>query len=241
MVSSINREPSKKTPLLFELTHLEPGAAMPEGLLKRKIDRIYLRLCRVQEELGNLDLKKDSPGVSSGKFSGAASLEDYVFSRIDFSRYREITEADFESLFLEGLADFSGSFYRKNFKLCKDEIHSLIKECYEKANEVYKLQKENPLILSVMRSLEISLETSPLFSIEEIQSELDYLQDLAGANKKMPNAETLFSLLILSLENASIPHKDNMLTKLFIPPQGCLSGTFQPGGKPWTRVLIPAG
>jgi hypothetical protein len=44
----------------------------------------------------------------------------------------------------------------------------------------------------------------------------------------------------LSLENANIAHNDNMITKLFIPSQDSLSGTFHPGGKPWTRALIQA-
>ena len=205
------------------------------SFLKKKINRIYFRLCRLQEELGGLDFKKAYPGVSSG-----VTPEDYVFSRIDFSRYREITEVNFESIFLEGIPDFSSAFFRKNFGLGKDEIHSLINECYGKTNGAHKIKKENPLILSVMRTLEISLETSPLFTSVEIQNELNYLQDLVGTKTKMPDADTLFSLLVSHLENASFTHKDNMITKLFISPQGDLSGTFRPGNKPWTRVLVPA-
>ena len=234
-VLSIREESSDAISFLRGLASLALNRGLPDGQLKRRIDRVYFRLCRVQEELGTLDFKKAQPGLSSG-----TSLEDYVFSRIDFSRYREITETVFEYHFLEGVSDFSGSFFRKNFNLDKDKIHSLIKECYEKANKMYQLKKENPLILSVMRALEISLETSPLFTIEEIQRELYYLQGLVGAAKKMPIAQTLFSLLILSLENESITHKDGTVTKLFISPQSELSGTFYPGGKPWTKVLIPA-
>ena len=200
--------------------------------LRRKIDRIYHRLCRAQGELGSLDLKKASPG---------ASPEDYIFSRIDFSLYREIAEEDFENLFLEGLADFSDAFYRKNFNLDKDEIRMLIMECYEKTTGMYKLQKENPMILSVVRTLEISLEASPLFTVEDIQCELDFMQGIVGTAAKMPDAETLFSQLVLSLENSRVTHKDDMVTKLFISPQGDLAGTFYPGGKAWTRVLVPVG
>jgi hypothetical protein len=235
LILFFKQEPSTVLPVLRELALLTTTANTVEGLIKRRIDRIYFRLCRAQEELGSLDFKKAYPSLSPG-----TTLEDFVFSRIDFSRYRKITEADFESLFLEGVADFSGSFFEKKFNLGKVETQLLVKECYEKANGVYRLQKENPLILSVMRTLEISLETSPLFTIEEIQNELDYLQGLVGANTKMPEAKKLFSLLLLSLENVDITHKDGMVTKLFTSPQDGLSGIFRPGDKPWTRVLIPA-
>ena len=200
--------------------------------LRKKIDRVYLRLCRAQEELSSLDFKKAKSD---------ATPEDFIFSRIDFSRYREISEEDFVSLFLEGLADFPDSFYRKNFNLDKDEINSLINECYEKKHEVYKLKKENPTILSIMRTLEVSLEASPIFTIDEIQNELNFLKGIVGATAKMPDAEKLFSLLIMSLENVSIMHKDSMVTELLISPQSGLSGIFHPGGKAWTRVLVPAG
>jgi len=202
--------------------------------LKRKIDRVYVRLCRLQEELSSLNLKNASPKISLG-----FTLEDYVFSGIDFFRYREIRQEVFESFFLEGMADFSDSFFRKNFSLGNGEIRLLIEESYVKTDEIYKLQKENSLILSVMRTLEISLETSPLFTIEEIQGELDYLQSLVGADRKMPEAGKLFSLLALSLKNTNIAHTDGMITKLSISPQGDLAGTFRPGDKPWTKVLIP--
>jgi len=229
-VLSIREESSAGISLLRELAVLASDKGLLDGKLKRKIDRVYYRLCRIQEELGSLDFKKAKPGVSA---------EDYVFSRIDFSRYREITKTVFEHHFLEGLSDFPGSFYIKNFTLNKEKILSLINECYEKTNEMYQLKRDNPLILSVMRALEISLETSPLFTIEEMQRELDHLQGLVGANKKMPGAENLFSLLVLSLENVSITHKDETITKLFISDKGELAGIFHPGGKPWTRILIP--
>ena len=230
LVLSIREESSAAISILRELAALGTNAGPINGFIKRRIDRIYFRLCRLQEEMSRLDFKKAKPGTSA---------EDYIFSRIDFSRYREIAEADFERFFLEGVADFPDSFYKNNFNIGKDETHSLIKQSYEKSNEMYKLKTESPLILSVMRTLEISLESSPLFTIEEIQGELNYLQGLVGANAKMPEAKILFSLLILSLENVSITHKDNMVTKLFISSPGELSGTFCPGGKAWTKVLIP--
>ena len=200
------------------------------GILKRKINRLYYRLCRIQQELSVLDFKKAKPGVSP---------EDHIFSGIDFSRYRGIAEADFENFFLEGLADFPEFFFETNFSLGKDGLRSLINECYENGNGIYKLKREDPVILSAMRTLEISLDTSPLFTSEEIKNELDFLRGIVGAKIKMPDADRLFSILVLSLENTSISHTDNMVTKLFISPQGELSGTFHPDGKPWTKVLIP--
>ena len=226
----------KPIPILRDLTVLVTDTKTwntKTGFIKRKIGRLHLRLCRIINELNCLNFKKAHPGLSSAP-------EDYVFSRIDFSRYREITEDGFDSFFADGITDFSDSFFRENFSLGRDEIHPLIKECYKKENGTHKLMKENPLILSVMRALEVSLETSPLFTIEEIQGELNYLQSLVGANAKMPDADKLSSLLVLSLEKASVTHEDKTITELFIPPQGGLSGIFHPAGKPWTRVLIPA-
>ena len=71
-------------PLLKELAFLSTGtisASLEPGPLKSGIHRRYLRLCRLQGELAGLDLEKVKPGVS---------LEDFVFSKIDFHRYREI-------------------------------------------------------------------------------------------------------------------------------------------------------
>ena len=231
----------KPIPILRDLAMLVSADKTGQrqiDFLKKRLDRIYKRLCCQQKELGSLDLKKAYSSASQRKLASAGNLEDYVFSRIDFSRYREVSSVDFESFFLEGVADFPDSFFRINFRLGKKETSLLIKESYEKKGEIYKLQKETPLILSVMRTLETSLEASPLFIIEEIQSELDFLKDITGANTKMPEAKTLFSLLAFSLDNINITHDDEMITKLFIPPHGGLSGTFRPGDKPWTRVLV---
>ena len=221
----------KPIPILRDLAVLVTDTGTEDRtplFLKGKIDRIYLRLCRLQEELSGLDFKKAAPGTSP---------EDYIFSRINFSRYREIPETDFEYLFLEGTSDFPAEFFNKNFAPGRDGACALIKECYAKKDKTYRLRRENPVILSVMRALEISLENSPLFTVEEIQSELDFLQGLTGTQKKMPDAQMLFSLLILSLENIDITHNDGMVTKLTVSPRGGLSGTFRPGGKAWTRAL----
>ena len=102
-----------------------------------------------------------------------------------------------------------------------------------------------------MRTLETSLQTVPLFSAGEITGELEKLLDfLDGAKEKdrnsrehpgkaklLPGMELLYILALLALDNVIITHEDGMTTKLFVSPAGDLSGTFRPGGKPWTLVL----
>ena len=159
--------------------------------------------------MSGLDFKNATPGTTP---------EDFIFSRIDFSRYREIHEKDFNYLFLDGIEDFDEVFFKENFKLDIEEIKPIIENCYEKVDGIFILRRENPLILSIMRTLETSLEDKPLFSPEE-------------------TGEELYDLLLTSLNGVTVIHKDGMETRLFASEEG-LSGTFQPGGKPWTRVLI---
>ena len=223
----------------FSRTALSRGAPEREaGLLRRRIDRRYSRLCRVQEELGRLDLKNSAAAAKT-------SLEDYVFSRIDFSRYREMDENVFNGLFPEGLDDFSESFFTKNFGMGRAEIRSLIEKGYVKSDGLRRLRRENQreefLALSVMRTLETSLEASPLYSAGEIEGELKNLLDYvhghasAGAGRR---TELIFPLLVRSLDNKQVTHEDGMTTKLFVVQSGGLSGTFTPGGKPWTLMLV---
>lgn len=208
------------------------------GVLWRRINRRYLRLCRLQEELGRLDFKQAASGVSA---------EDYVFSRIDFKRYGKIDEKEFNARYLEGLGDFEDTLLVKNLGLTRDEIISLIEKNYEKNGDSYLLRKENPVILSVMRALDTSLESLPLFTQEEIRRELTDLYDFIykSTNKTLPvplqtrNAKQFFQLLVHCLNDVTIAHEDGMKTTLFMSPQGDLSGTFRPGNKPWTLVLIP--
>jgi hypothetical protein len=218
-------------PILRELTGLAADAAQAEtGPVKKRINRLYLRLCRLQEELGHLDLKKAKPNISLG-----LSLEDFIFSNIDFSRYREINENYFTTLFSEGLADFGEGFLRKNLNRGRSEIETLIEGSYKKGEGVYRIEKESPLVLSIMRTLETSLDTLPLLSLEEITQELDLIPAKYGGRE---NQEKLYSLLVTSLDGISITHDDGMTTKLFISDSGELSGTFRPADKPWTLVLI---
>ena len=223
-------------PLLRELSALGTGreAGSEYGVIKKRLDRVYLRMRRVQEELGRLDLRKAAPGVSA---------EDFIFSSIDFSKYREIEAEYFETLFSAGYEDFDEGFLEKNVGLGRGEIKSLIEKSYKKTAGVYRIQNENPVILSVMRSLEMSLETMPLFTAGEIEEELKKLKALAqgerSGGKLMNGMKKLYALLVTGLDGAVFTHRDGMKTKLFLAGQGNLSGTFTPAGKPWTRVLIP--
>ena len=188
----------------------EPEYLKP--ILMNRLERRYLRLCRLQNEMSRLDFKNAAPGVSP---------EDFIFSRIDFSRYREIQEKDFEFLFLGGIDDFDEAFYKMNFRLNLNEIKSLIESSYEISGGLCILKRENPVILSLMRTLETSLEDKPLFSSEEV-------------------SEMVYPVLLSRLDGVIFTHRDGMTTRLFLSAEGELSATFQPGGKPWTRVLVTA-
>ena len=228
-------------PLLRELSVLgtglaanaEPAADKNSGILGKRLERIYLRLCRLQEELSRLDFKKAESGVSA---------EDFIFSQIDFSRYREMDASYFEALFPEGPEDFDEVFWKKTVGPGREAVIAMVKESYKKNGGFYKIQKENNVILSIMRCLETSLESMDLFTIEEIAGEMKILLDIDDSKKNtkefISETEKLYCLLVLSLEGAVITHKDGMKTKLFVSGEGKLSGIFRPANKPWTRVLI---
>lgn len=233
LVASLKKE--LNIPVLRELSTLGMGQKTDAetAILKNRLNRIYLRMCRIQEELSHIDFKKAAKGVSA---------EDYVFSQIDFSRYREIEASYFEALFAAGCEDFDEDFFTKNFRLEKEAAKKLIADAYKKTDGSYKSQKETSVILSVMRNLETSLENSPLFTIGEIKTELKTILDLADSEKTwgkfLPGAQKLYQLLILSLDGVNITHSDGNEAKLFVSGEGKLSGTFLPAGKPWTKALI---
>ena len=219
--------------LLRELAALGTGTDLSEtntSLLYGRINRCYLRLRRTQEELGRIDLGKAGPGVSP---------EDYIFSRIDFSRYLAMSGKDFNALFPAGLTDFNEEFYKKNFSYTRNELQALIEGSYKKTDEVYRIGKDNLLILSVMRTLDTSLESAALISAGEVEQELKNLFNFLGRDMRIPDLELFYAHLISCFDGKSILHEDGMTTDLFISPQGDLSGTFRPDNKPWTQILIP--
>jgi len=235
LISSLKQDLPLSIPLLRSLAALSSGKSREPDLLQRRIERRYRRICKISSELGRLDFRKAGPGMSP---------EDYVFSQIDFSWYKKIEEKEFDTLFPEGLADFSEAFYKRNFSIGRDETETVIKESYRKEENFYIIQRENPLILSIMRSLDTSLESVNLFTTEELRGELnnllDFVEEEKSRKKLLAGMERFYHLLVSGLDGKNIIHEDGMTTTLFIRPTGDLSGTFRPGNKPWTLVLIPA-
>ena len=234
-VAVLKRGPLLFIPLLRELSALGTGHATDKesDFLEKKLERIHCRLCRVQEELKRLDFKKAASGVSP---------EDFVFSQIDFSRYREIEASYFEALFPCGPDDYDETMLRKTYDLGRKEIRSLIEESYVMTEGIYKIKKETPLVLSVMRCLETSVDCSDLFTAEEINRELksllDYVYGVKPGRSLVSGMEKIYPLMAFSLNGVDIIHKDGMKTTIFVSKEGYLSGTFRPAGKPWTRILI---
>jgi hypothetical protein len=255
-ISSLRQSLPLSIPLMREVAALAgPGEANPSlpvnGILWGRINRSYLRLCRIQEDLEKIDFAQAAPGVIP---------EEYVFSRINFGRYREIKENEFDVFFLEGIKDFDEEWWIDNFSLGRNGIKTLLENSYANTKGIYQLKKESPLILSVMRTLDTSMEIIPLLGAEEIHREMENLSGFLGPGRYHsaegqirenpgnsssrqgpvtgPNEEHVFSILIRSFDNVTIRHEDGMETKLFVNVRGDLSGTFRPKGKPWTRVLI---
>lgn len=201
------------------------------GVIQKRLDRRYARLCAVQEELGKLNSRQ--PGQET-------SFEDFVFSGTDFSRYAVIGAEHFE-LYTSGLDDYGDAFFARNFRLSREEAAGAIAGSYKKTNAGYCLLKPGPLILSLMRTLETSLEMVPLLCEEEILGELKAIYAFLGAGPFPPgSAGNFFRFLVRRLDQVTVIHHDKRETKLFVSPEGGLSGIFRPQGKPWTLSLIPA-
>ena len=220
------------------------------GFLERKIDRHYKRLCRVQEELNQLNKNQTKPDKNS-------SFEDFVFSKINFSRYKIISVEDFNSLIPDAFMDFSEALFEKNFfhgegsgeipildegNFYRQKLLNLVEKSYEKNAGNYILKTETPLIISLMRTLDTSLENSDLFGMNDIERELFNLERISGESLPLDiGMEELFCQLVSSLDGLNITHNDGMKTKLFINRREDgwdLSATFMPGNKAWTRKLI---
>jgi hypothetical protein len=219
---------SPAIPLLRDLASLP---ALAEGPLRQRLERRYIRLCRVQGDLGRLDFSKAKAG---------GSFDDFVFSQTDFAKYQKIDEEDFP-FYSEGPEDYDDNFFVKNFKISSKTAKEMIIKCYSTNDKTFTLNKASPVILAIMRTLETSLEMLPLFTEAEILMELKTLYEFLEAGPfPEGSAAGFFRFLVQRLDNCSIIHKDGMETKLSVSPEGALRGTFRPGGKPWTLALIPA-
>ncbi|AEF82220.1 hypothetical protein [Leadbettera azotonutricia] len=231
ILENLPDDPSLAIPLLRELASLPVWTGNPaNGLIKQRLERRYTRLCRIQGDLGRLDFTRAKAG----------SFDDFVFSQTDFLKYQKIDEEDF-LFYSEAPEDYDDDFFAKNFKIDRKTAKQMIIKCYAANDKTFTLNKANPVILAVMRTLETSLEMLPLFAETEILKELKTLYGYLEAGPfPAGSAAGFFRFLVQRLDKCSIIHKDGMETKLSVSPEGALKGTFRPGGKPWTLVLIPA-
>ena len=199
------------------------------GLIEKRIDRHYKRLCRVQEELENLNARKNAA-------KNDTSFKDFAFSNTDFTPYKKMPIKQYEMLIPEALGDFKEEFLRGNFGMGRKDLHIFLENKYVKQDDHYILKEDNPLVISIMRSLDTSLDNADLFSFGEIESELSLLSSFI----EVPETKELFPLLVSCLDKLTISHSDGQKTKLFIQSPDELRAVFMPGSKAWTRVLIPS-
>jgi hypothetical protein len=226
VLQNLPADPALPIPLLRDFAGQSAGEG---GLVGERLNRRYLRLCAVQEGLGRLDFKK------AGK---TASFDDFVFSQTDFGRYGKIPEERF-TLYTEGLEDFEDSFYTNNFRMGKEETGKTLIQAFKETGGYYCLVKPSPVILAMARTLETSTEALPLLCPEEILGEMKALYEYLDAGPfPAGSIGGFFNYLLTLLDNRTVTHSDGMETRLFIDEKENLSGTFKPGGKPWTVVLV---
>ncbi|MDR2102951.1 MAG: hypothetical protein LBP42_02490 [Treponema sp.] len=253
------RELSADIPILKNISALIGGKAA-EGIISSRLESRYLRIRCVQEELTKLDFNQIKPGMV---------FEDFIFSRIDFSIYNKIEEQTFGLLYDRGLDDYEEAFFEKNFKRGRAEIRDIIHRSYKKIGPLYyNIRGQNPLLLSIMRTLRISLDFCPLLNREEVLNEctglIRFLLEKPGPQGSLHPAlgkesffylaqsfGTLFRYIAASLDQLTFTHRDGMETRLFTAveetppaaqpgtPRTVLRGTFHPLNKPYTITLVP--
>jgi hypothetical protein len=232
-------------PVLSDIAALgDPGGGGGgSGIIRRRLDRRYARICVVYRELGKLDFNRAAPGTS---------LEDMVFAQTDFDVYGKIPREDFILFFDEGLEDFEDSFYKYNLMMDRDGARRAISRWYAREGDYYVCAGKNPLLLGIMRSLHTALDFAPLIRVEEALEEtaflIRFLQSQAALGKNAlsdltRNPGPLFSALLRSLDGAKAVHPDGKVTALFIeagsdPPVLC--GAFLPENKAHTIRLARA-
>ncbi|GHV76277.1 hypothetical protein AGMMS49942_10980 [Spirochaetia bacterium] len=210
-----------KMPVLSDIADLGGGSTgVRRGLIMRRLDRRYARICVVHAELGRLDFKKARPGTG---------LEDMVFAQTDFNRYQKISREDFNTFFDEGLDDFEDVFYKNNCMMDRGAVRKAIFHWYRAEGEHYYCAAVNPLLLGIMRTLHTSLDFAPLLRAEETQRECEILIRFLQS----PN----FSALVRSLDKVTVIHPDGMTTTLSLKDE-TLYGTFHPANKAHTIRLI---
>ena len=228
ILENLPQDPALVIPLLRDLA-AGPGKN-PGGVIKKRLDRRYARLCVIQDELNRLNDRQPEAGTS---------FEDFVFSRTDFSRYNNIPPENLE-LYTSGLEDYDEIFFTRNFRLSRKETAGAIAGAYKKTSAGFCLIRPGPLILSIMRTLETSPDMVPLMTEGEILEELRNIYAYIKAGP-FPAGSTgdFFRFLVQTMDQVTVTHRDGRETKLAAGPGGGLSGIFRPRDKPWTLTLIP--
>jgi hypothetical protein len=236
-------EQRRIAPVLADMARLRDRSPAGDAAnaLGERLSRRYRRICFVQEELGRLDFSKAQTGEV---------LESFVFNHIDFSYYKKIEENEFSPLFIDGPEDYGEPFFEKTFHMNREGVKKIITGHYQKIGGFYYLRRENPLILSIMRSLHASLEFLPLFSLEEIRGECAGLVRALESRGLMGpgtfpalerKAASLFPCLIRALDGLCFSHGDGQKTSLSCASREdglILEGIFRPQGKPYTVPLV---
>ena len=229
-----------------------PLAADRAGTLGARLNRRYLRIRAVQDELGKLDFEKAKPG---------AALDDFVFEQTDFSMYKKIGAEDF-SLFSAGLEDYDDDFYAGSFRMDREKTGTLINSEYRRIGAFYYINQEkhlhNPLLMAVMRTLHTSLAFRPLVTEEELKAEFAGVVRYLAAKKvieekiffpAVQNFNAVYCDLLKLLDGSAVIHGDGMITNLEVEPLTdaaspgtekifALKGIFHPRNKAYTMRLI---
>jgi hypothetical protein len=247
ILRALPKELALQMPLLSDIAVLSGGdaGALPgPGLIQRRLDRRYARICVVYRELSKLDFSKADSGTG---------LEDMVFAQTDFDRYKKISREDFSVFYDEGLDDFEDSFYKYNLMMDRGAVQKTISRWYKREGEYYVCSGENPLLPGIMRTLHTALDFAPLLSAAEVLEEgaflIRFLQSKSAMGEDAlsaleANQDKLFSALLWSLDGTKATHPDGIAANLFIqegsePPILC--GTFYPEHKAHTiRLTRPA-
>jgi hypothetical protein len=240
-------------PILRDIAALSAGIKVPAypggGILGTRLESRYRRICFVHQELGKLDFKQAKPGMR---------FDDFVFEQTDFGIYKKIPREDFYLFYEAGLNDFDDAFYKKNFGINRSAVRTIINRMYRQIDASYCCKKEeilqNPLFISIMRTLHTSLEFAPLIDSGELLREctglIRFLLGQSDMDKDLffylaRGFNELFCRILCNLHNAVLTHSDGMNTTLFIAPADdtgnsalSLWGTFRPDNKAHTISLV---
>ncbi|MDR3336997.1 MAG: hypothetical protein LBT16_07310 [Treponema sp.] len=213
------------------------------GRFGERLNRRYLRVRAVQDELGKLNFKKAKPG---------AALDDFVFEQTDFSAYKKIGLEEF-SLFSAGLEDFDDSFYARSFRMDRKKTENVINGAYKRIGGFYYIKQEqylyNPLLMAVIRTLHTSLAFAPVVSQGELRAEflnvVRYLEENRVIEKgaflsATENFNPVYRELLELLGGRALLHSDGMATTLSVEKDDkglILKGCFNPRDKAYTMVL----